>query len=143
MVKCIVKKEVEKDAGKDVRRNNPAVLNNIAEEFHIEVQPEIENFLEINGGGYPVKDLIRAGNRDYEVRVFLSLDPADEWFNIEKPLRFFLKNTKGKIIPIGLDSGDNYYCVNNEDGKVYFWNAEKDLYFEIANDLKEFTELFV
>lgn len=30
-----------------------------------------------------------------------------------------MDNTKGKIIPIGVDSGDNYFCVNNETGKVY------------------------
>ena len=55
---------------------------------------------------------------------------------------FFRKNTTGKIVPIGIDSGDNYYCVNNETGKVYYWCASENTYFCISNSLSDFIALF-
>lgn len=49
---------------------------------------------------------------------------------------------KDRIIPIGIDSGDNYYCVNNETGKVYYWSMELDEYYCIAENLEMFVSLF-
>lgn len=95
-----------------------------------------------NSGGYPIKDIIVSDGEDYEVRVFLSLDDANEYYSIKKPLDFFMKNTKGKIVPIGIDSGDNYYCVNNKTGKVYYWCASENSYFCISASLSDFIKLF-
>ena len=39
-------------------------------------------------------------------------------------------------------SGDNYYCVNNETGNIYFWSAGEDLYYKISESVMEFTEMF-
>ncbi len=79
---------------------------------------------------------------EYEIRAFLSLDENDENYCIEKPLSYFLTKTKAKIIPIALDSGDNYYCVNNESGKVYFWSSDTDSYYLISENIEEFVNLF-
>ncbi len=98
----------------------------------------------LSGGliNHPVKDIIVCNGEEYEVRVFLSADKTDQNYCIEKPLDYFLSKTKGKIVPIAIDSGDNYYCVNNETGKVYYWSAEMDEYYNIAQDLLAFEELF-
>ena len=72
----------------------------------------------------------------------MALDSSDCNYYIEKPLDFFLDKTKGKIVPIGIDSGDNYYCVNNETGKVYYWSASSDQYYCIAESLDEFVNAF-
>lgn len=53
----------------------------------------------------------------------MSLDVSDVNDYIKKPMDFFLKKTKGKMVPNGLDSGNNYYCVNNGTGKVYYWST--------------------
>ena len=79
---------------------------------------------------------------EYEVRAFLSLDSEDENYCITKPLDFFLNRTKAKIVPIGIDSGDNYYCVNNENGKVYYGSSSEDRYYYIAESIDEFSSLF-
>ena len=55
---------------------------------------------------------------------------------------FFLNRTKAKIVPIGIDSGDNYYCVNNENGKVYYWSSSEDSYYYIAESIDEFASFF-
>lgn len=121
---------------------NKEVFAEAEKAFSISLRTEIKDFLEKNSGGYPQKDIIVVDGEEYEVRVFMSLDSADENYYIQKPMEYFLKKTKGKIIPIGLDSGDNYYCVNNETGKVYYWSAGEDSYFCIADSVNEFVELF-
>ena len=42
----------------------------------------------------------------------------------------------------GIDSGDNYYCVNNENGKVYYWSSSEDSYYYIAESIDEFASFF-
>ena len=86
-------------------------------------------------------DICCKGNKT-AVRAFLSLDSEDENYCITKPLDFFLNRTKAKIVPIGIDSGDNYYCVNNENGKVYYWSSSEDSYYYIAESIDEFASFF-
>ena len=118
------------------------VFAEVEAKYSIRIRDDIKEFLTANSGGYPVKDLVKVDGEEYEIRVFLSLDCANKNYYIEKPLTFFLDNTKGKIVPIGLDSGDNYYCVNNETGKVYYWSASDNQYYCIGKSIAEFTEYF-
>lgn len=122
---------------------NKKVFEEAEKLFSISIRTDIKEFLEKNSGGFPEKDIIVADGEEYEVRVFMSLDESDENYYIQKPMNYFLKNTKGKIVPIGIDSGDNYYCVDNETGKVYYWSAGEDSYYYIAESLNVFIELFV
>ena len=77
--------------------------------YNIIIREDVKKFLELNSGGYPLKDIIYSDGEEYEVRNFLSLDAEDENYYIGKPLEYFLERTKGKMLPIGIDSGDNYY----------------------------------
>lgn len=133
-MKC-VSKNYEENVTRDI-------LSDAERTYSISIREDIKAFLVGNSGGYPIKDIITSNGEDYEVRVFLSLDDQNEYYCIRKPLDYFLGKTKGKIIPIGIDSGDNYYCVNNETGKVYFWSAGENLYFCIATSLDVFERLF-
>lgn len=121
---------------------NEKVFADAEKEFAITIKQTIKDFIKLNAGGYPVKDIVSIDGEDYEVRVFLSADKEDTNYYIAKPMNYFLKKTKNKIIPIGLDSGDNYYCVNNDTEKVYFWSAGEDQYYCIANNLDEFAARF-
>lgn len=118
------------------------IFSEAEKKYSIQIKDEIKKFIQANAGGYPVTDLVFVDGEEYEVRVFLSADREDNNYCIEKPLNYFLTKTKGKIIPIGIDSGDNYYCVNNENGKIYFWSADEDKYFCIATNMLEFIGLF-
>ena len=115
--------------------------NDVEEKYDITIRKDIKKFFSKNGGKYPVKDVIDVKGQEYEIRVFLSLDEKDRYY-IGKPLEYFLSNTDGKIIPIAIDSGDNYYCVNNETGKVYYWSSEQDKYYQIATNIVSFAKLF-
>ena len=127
------------------------INNNIDDSIFIEAEKKysiiisqnIKDFVVANSGGYPNKNIIEVDGEEYEIRVFLSLDPEDKNYCILKPLDYFLNKTKAKIIPIGIDSGDNYYCVNNETGKVYYWSSNKDSYYCIADTIDEFIKLFL
>ena len=122
---------------------NRNIFSEVEKTYSITLREDIKTFLVNNSGGYPVKDMISSDGDDYEVRVFLSLDDSDEYYYIQKPIDFFLAKTNGKIVPIGIDSGDNYFCVNNETGKVYYWSSGEDSYYYISNSLNDFVELFV
>lgn len=121
---------------------NEEIFKDVEKSYSINVRTEIKEFLEKNSGGYPVKDVIVSEKEEYEIRVFMSLDASDDNYYIQKPMDYFMKKTNGKIVPIGIDSGDNYYCVNNETGKVYYWRAEEDLYYCIAESIDKFVSLF-
>lgn len=122
---------------------NENIWNETEKKFDICIRKDIKSFFESNNGGYPIKDIIIADGIEYEIRTFLSLDKADENYCIEKPMYYFLEQTKSRIIPLGLDSGDNYYCVNNENGKVYYWSANNNSYYVISESLESFVQLFL
>lgn len=110
--------------------------------FAMKIRKEIIDFVKMNAGGYPVKDIVIFNDEEYEIRVFLSADRKDHDYCIEKPMNYFLKKTQGKIIPIGIDSGDNYYCINNKTGKVYYWTHGEDKYYLLTATLNEFIDCF-
>lgn len=132
---------------KCICKNCTQVVNNTIwteteNKYQIKIRQDIQQFLTANSGGFPIKDIIIVDGEEYEVRVFLSLDSNDKNYYIEKPLNYFLENTKGKIVPIGIDSGDNYYCVNNENGRVYYWSAGENQYYCISESLEAFILKF-
>lgn len=132
---------------KCICKNCTQVVNNTIwteteNKYQIKIRQDIQQFLTANSGGFPIKDIIIVDGEEYEVRVFLSLDSNNKNYYIEKPLNYFLENTKGKIVPIGIDSGDNYYCVNNENGKVYYWSAGENQYYCISESLEAFILKF-
>ena len=118
------------------------VLKNAEAKYQIQIREDIKDFLKKNSGGYPAKDFIKTSDDEYEVRVFPSVNQANANYYIEKPLDYFLSKTNGKIVPIGLDSGDNYFCVNNETGKVYYCSVSDNQYYCIANSLDQFVSFF-
>lgn len=121
---------------------NENVWQEVLLNYGVSIRDDIKNFLRINNGGYPINSYIEADGECYEVRVFLSLDENDDNYYIVKPLKYFMEKTKGRIVPIGIDSGDNYYCVDNETGKVYYWNMESDRYLFISKNIENFLILF-
>lgn len=133
-MKCIVKNRIS--------IANEKVFEDVEKKYSIQIRKEIKEFLKVNGGGYPEKDVIIADEEEYEVRVFLSLDEKDNNYYVRKPMQYFLEKTKGKIVPIGIDSGDNYYCINNDTGKVYYWSSGENQYYCISQSLEEFVLLF-
>ena len=127
---------------KNCKKFDEGIISLKEKEYSILIRDDIKAFLKQNSGGDPIKGIISIHGDNYELRNFLSVNKEDEYFGIEKPMNYFLTNTKGKIVPIGLDSGDNYYCVNNETGKVYYWSAEENQYYCLTDSLEEFVKLF-
>lgn len=110
-------------------------------QMQVKINKSITNFITKYSGKRPKNNIIIVNGEEYEVRTFFSLDPnALHWY-IEYPMTMFIEKTKGKLIPIAIDSGDNYYCADNVTGKVYYWSSEMDEIHLIANSIKEFDEL--
>lgn len=117
------------------------VLDEAEKKFSVIIRKEIREFLKVNSGGYVLNQYPVFNNESYEIRVILSVDKNDESCYIKEPLDYFLGKTNGKIVPIAKNSGGNYYCINNETGKVYYWSPDEDLYYGIAETLEEFVDV--
>ena len=114
----------------------------LEKKYNMVFPEEVKNFFEENNAGVPQKMYISIDGDDYEVRSFLSFNEDDE-YDIYKPLDFFQTKTKGKIVPFAIDSGDNYYCYNKENGCVYFYASSEDKYYKLSNKFTDFINLFV
>lgn len=127
---------------KSEKNIDPAIWGELEEKYNIHIIQPIKDFIETNSGGDPLTDMIDTQNGPHEVRKILSLTKTSKYYSIAKYADQFLKETHGKIIPVAVDSGGNYFCVNNETGKVYFWFEEDGLYYLVADDLDEFAKSF-
>lgn len=119
-------------------RNSISLLE---KEYNCKLPHEVVEFFLKNNGGVPLKKEVVISNKEYEVRCFLSFN-SGEYNSIDKPAKAFQEQTNGKIIPLGKDSGDNYYCLNVETGKIYYWDREDNQYVCLAEDFKHFIEIF-
>lgn len=116
-------------------------IERISNSYGIEFDKDFIDFIEINNGGIPKTNSIEVGGKEYELRCFLSFN-SGEYNSIELPLKSFQEETKGKIYPIAKDSGDNYFCINKENGKVYFWDKDENLYYKLVDSFADFVSLF-
>lgn len=133
---------MDKIVDKSEQKIDTGIWNYLEDKYHLKISPDIKAFIEVNSGGNPVKDMIDTQNGLHEVRKILSLTEDNPYYSIKKYADEFLTSTKGKIIPVAVDSGGNYFCVHNDTGKVYFWFEEDGLYYPVANNLTEFCEMF-
>lgn len=120
---------------------SPITYNDIYHEYErrysITIDSDIKVFFDFNNGGVPTKNKFIIKNQEFEIRCFMSFND-NEYNSIEKPFDFFQKNTKGKVYPIAKDSGDNYYCINVENKKIYYWSVDDNEYYFLADSFSEF-----
>jgi len=119
-----------------------SVFTEIEKQYKIKIRDDVKEFITSNPGGYPKKGLIRIGEDQYDIRVFLSTDANSEYF-IKKPLMYYLDNTKCAMIPFAIDNSSGYYCVNNASGKIYYHTSDAEAYYCITNSLAQFIALTV
>lgn len=117
--------------------NNKTVIEQMEESYNVRFPSMMKLFFEKNNGGIPSKKDFFSNGMEYEIRCFLSFNEG-EYNSIRKPLDFFQKETKGKVIPLAKDSADNYFCMNLETEKIYFWDKDDNLYYNIADNFEEF-----
>lgn len=109
------------------------------DKYEFDLPKELKSFFQENNGGIPKKRVFTIKGEEYEIRCFLSFN-IGEYNSIDLPMQSFQEETKGKIVPIAKDSGDNYYCIHVENGKIYYWDKDDNLYYCIAEDFGELIE---
>ena len=119
-----------------------SAINKIENSYNISLPDNFKNFFEKNNGGTPSKNVFKYDDNEYEIRCFLSFND-NQYNSIETPLKSFLEETNGKIIPFAKDSGDNYYCLNIKNNKIYFWDSNDNLYYYIANTFDTFISYII
>ena len=112
-------------------------IEKLEDKYEFDLPNELKDFFRENNGGIPNKNVFETKGKEYEIRCFLSFNDG-EYNSIKAPLASFQEETQGKIIPIAKDSGDNYYCMNKENGKIYYWDKDDNLYYCIADSFGEF-----
>lgn len=112
-------------------------IEKLEDKFDLDFSSDFKEFFILNNGGIPLNSKFMYENKEYEVRCFLSFN-NDEYNSIKKPLSSFQEETNGKIVPFAKDSGDNYYCLNIENQKVYYWSRDEELYYCLAEAFSEF-----
>lgn len=115
-------------------------IDKLEDRYRIDLPREMKIFLKENNGGIPEKYCFEVNGEEYEIRCFLSFN-KEEYNSIYLPAESFQKETNGKIIPFAKDSADNYYCINTENLKIYFWSSEENLYYCLVKNFSEFVEL--
>lgn len=115
-------------------------ISSVENEFKIKIPNNVKKFFLKNNGGKPYIDVINTNGRDWDIRCFLSFNPNNRYYSIQKCLPFFLEESKGKMIPIAVDNGGNYYCIDSA-GKVYNWfHEEENSYTLITKSFDEFVK---
>lgn len=112
-------------------------ISNIEKKYNIPFSDDFIHFFLENNGGIPKKNIIMINETEYEIRCFLSFND-NEYNSIAAPLASFWEETHGKVIPIAKDSSDCYYCINIQNGKIYFWNKYDNLYYCISESFLDF-----
>lgn len=112
-------------------------LKKMEDKYDIVFPKQFKRFFSENNGGIPLKKEIKINGMEYEVRCFLSFKEG-EYNSIAKPLDVFQKATNGKIVPFAKDSSDNYYCINLDNDKVYYWEKEENCYYALKDNFFNF-----
>ncbi len=122
--------------------NDDSIIERLEDKYDISFPKSIREFFLNNNGGTPLKKEITVNGTEYEIRCFLSFND-DEYNSIKKPLATFQENTHGKIAPVAKDSGDNYFCLNVENEKVYYWDKDENMYYNLADSFDDFIKLLL
>lgn len=117
-------------------------IQKIEKLYGLKFSDDFSEFFLMNNGGIPKKPICVVDGEEYEVRSFLAFGD-DEYYSIKKPIDYFQKHTNGKIIPFAVDSGGNYFCLNVENKKVYFWSHDDDLYYFLCDSFAKFIDFLI
>lgn len=109
---------------------------------NIKIPEELVSFFTENNGGTPIKNYFKIDEEEFEIRFFLSFNENDN-YGIFKPAKYLLNETKSKLVPFAVDSGDNYYCYNLENGKIYRTLSDEEGYLFICEKLDELLECLI
>lgn len=115
------------------------VFDRAEKHFNISIRQDIKDFVKagtsaLKIGYFTVKNVI------YEIRAYLVCNAIGAIYDIERPMYYLLAHTDKTMIPVGFDSGNNYFCINNKTGQVYFWNIEENTYNLLAESIDEFKK---
>lgn len=116
-------------------------IEKLTRQYGINLPYYVIEFFKKNNGGTPYRNKFRVKGETYELRYFLSFNENDYHF-IGKALESFQKESNGVIFPLATDSGDDYFCLNLQDDKIYYWDADVNQYFNIARDFDTFIGYF-
>jgi hypothetical protein len=110
----------------------------------------LNHLLQENGGRVSpnIFSFIESGRlTESDVDWFLAINGFDynDFFQEIESLKLDEKRMPTHIVPIAYDSGGNFVCIscgNNDYGKVYFWDLEREVDYSVSDD-SDYSNLYM
>ena len=112
------------------------VFEKIESLYGISVPEELKNLVLNYNAGSPEKYhiMINGNERVFGALLSFNKDDDDDFYTA------FDNSTNKEMIPFGIDPFGNLFCVSTENGHIYFYNHEIEIYEELDMDLIKFCD---
>lgn len=114
-------------------------ISNMENKYGINIPEELVSLLENANAAIPSKTKFMVKVDEKLLGAVLSFNPNEkEADSFDTAMLIgFDKN----IIPFGIDPFGNYICIDNEDGRIVFYDYEEDIFDVIATSLENFLDI--
>jgi len=113
--------------------NNKNAFDDLEKKYNIKIAPSIRSFInEFSNKNFSV--YIKIGKDEYEVRGVFSVSSSEGYAGLlDKVIKSILTESNNKFIPVAIDSGSNYYCVDMSGSNVYRQNHEDNNFEKLCS----------
>jgi hypothetical protein len=101
-------------------------LRELEERLMMKLPNSYIEFLLTNNGGLPTECTFDISDYNQSSIVFYGVNTGDEHSDLLVNYEAYEKRLPEKILPIGFDPGSNLICLSISDGKILFWDHEKE-----------------
>lgn len=113
-------------------------IDNFEKNYNLTIPTDIKTLFKNYNGGRPNKRNIQINNNDEVcIKMLLSFNKEDSE-NIYKVNDYFMKEFNKKVMPIAVEDGGNYFCINLDDESILYWNHESNELIKIESNLNKF-----
>lgn len=121
--------------------DNKNAFDELEKKYNIKIAPSIRSFIN-EFGDKNFDAYIKIGKDEYEVRGVFSTSSSKGYAGpLNKVIKSVLNDSSNKLIPVAVDSGSNYYCVDLKGSTVYVQNHEEDGFEKLCSFITFKNEL--
>lgn len=121
------------------KENISVGINEFESDIGLTLPLEYARFLEKYNGGFTPKTKWTGKNKS-DIRGFLGIGVGDEYWNLEEEVKREQSNNllKKRYLPIAKNSFGDLFCINIDDGEIWFAYHDNDKMSKIADGFDEF-----
>lgn len=116
-------------------------IRNVELKLKFEFPEDFKEFIKINNGGYPEKDIFKLNGLNESINHFLTFKENVRGNIINSNVLEDLEGIRDTFVAIATDSFGNDIVFNREDKKIMFYEHEEEAKYYLADTFTEFLEL--